>query len=249
MFERLSENTSGFVITCRDDRNLASCAFREAVTFSIDQASKYQARDIRYNPLNTVFEVNGQRFGLPLPGRHNLYNALACIAFLSELGAAPEKVASALSEFEGIERRFDIHLKDGRHLVVDDYAHNPHKISSLIKTMKGISRSVCYIFQPHGFGPTRMMKEGYVRAFSEGLRDQDHLLLLPIYYAGGTAAKDISSRDIADGVTASGKSAEVIGRQDIFAMPVKWDSYVVFGARDDTLSGLAGEIAEHLKDG
>ena len=117
-----------------------------------------------------------------------------------------------------------------------------------MKTMQGVSPAVCYIFQPHGYGPTRMMKEGYIRAFSEGLRRTDRLVLLPIYYAGGTAAKDISSRDIAEGIAASGASAVAVkDRSEIFRMPGEWNAYVVFGARDDTLSDLAEEIAKKIR--
>ena len=105
-----------------------------------------------------------------------------------------------------------------------------------------------YVFQPHGYGPTRMMKEGYIRAFSAGLRSTDRLVLLPIYYAGGTAARDISSRDIAEGVGASGRQAVAVeDRAEIFRMFGEWNAYVVFGARDDTLSDLAEEIAAKIR--
>lgn len=206
MFRILSKNTSGLVITGGDDRNLAACNIEDAIQFSIDSNSRYQAIDIEYHPLKTSFMVNGRKFEVALPGKHNLYNALACIAFLSEMGVAGEKISGALREFSGIERRFDIHLNEGGYLVVDDYAHNPHKIASLMATMKGISRSVCYVFQPHGYGPVRLMKEGYIATFSSSLRETDLLILLPIYYAGGTASEDVSSKDIAGAVRASGKT-------------------------------------------
>ncbi len=248
MFEKLSDNTSGFVLVCADDKNLASCNIRNARFFSIWLDSEYQARDIVYHPLSTVFKVNGQEFKLSLPGEYNLYNALACISLLSELGISLEAIAAILPEFTGIERRFDIHRNDGRYLVIDDYAHNPHKIRSLIGAVKKISDKVCYIFQPHGYGPTRLMKEGYIETFAKGLRSSDHLVLLPIYYAGGTAAKDISSKDLAEGVAASGRSVEVIeDRSEVLNKAGLWDTYVVLGARDDTLSELAEQIAERLR--
>lgn len=248
MFERLSDNTSEFVLACADDKNLASCNIRNARFFSIYLDSEYQAKDIAYHPFSSVFKVNGREFKLSLPGEYNLYNALACISFLSELGASLKAIAAVLPEFKGIERRFDIHRNDGRYLVIDDYAHNPHKIQSFIGAVKKISDKVCYIFQPHGYGPTRLMKEGYIETFAKGLRGPDHLVVLPIYYAGGTAAKDISSKDLAEGVAASGRSVEVIeGRADVLNKVGPWDTYVVLGARDDTLSGLAEQIAVKLK--
>lgn len=247
MFERLAENTSGLVVTGGDDDNLAVCGIKNPVRFSILRESEYRATGVRYHRLRTAFMLKGRRFEVSLPGMHNLYNALACIALLSELGVSGEKISDALPEFDGIERRFDIHLNDGSHLVVDDYAHNPHKIQSLMKTMQRLSDGVCYIFQPHGFGPTRLMKDGYIRVFADYLRNDDQLILLPIYYAGGTAAKDISSQDLADGVTAAGGQAVVIKRDEFPGMPLKQNTYVVFGARDDTLSDFAEEIAGRLR--
>jgi len=247
MFEKLSDNTSGFVLVCADDKNLASCNLRNARFFSIRLESEYQARDIVYYPLSTVFKVNGQEFKLSLPGEYNLYNALACISLLCELGINLEAIAAILPEFTGIERRFDIHRNDGRYMVIDDYAHNPHKIQSLMGAMKKISDKVCYIFQPHGFEPTRLMKEGYIETFAKGLRSSDHLVLLPIYYAGGTAARDISSKDLAEGIAASGRSVEVIeDRAEVLNKSGLWDTYVVLGARDDTLSELAEQISREL---
>ncbi len=247
MFERLAENTSGVVVTGGDDENLAACRIRNPVRFSILKQSEYRATDIEYHRLRTAFRLGGRRFEVSLPGMHNLYNALACIALLSELGIAAEKVSEVLPEFAGIERRFDIHLNDGSHLVVDDYAHNPHKIRSLMITMQALSDKVCYIFQPHGYGPTRLMKDGYIGVFADHLRKEDLLILLPIYYAGGTAAKDISSQDLADGVTAAGKRAVVLKRDEFLDMPVEHSAYVVFGARDDTLADFAEGIAGRLR--
>jgi len=114
--------------------------------------------------------------------------------------------------------------------------------------MQGVSEKVCYIFQPHGFGPTRLMKGGYIKTFIDGLREADRLLLLPIYYAGGTAAQDISSEDLAAPVRASGKQALALrDRKEIVDLLQDFDAYVVFGARDDSLSDVAEEIATRLK--
>ena len=248
MFETLSDHTSGVVLLNADDENLARCRIRGAATFSLDAPSEYQAVNVHYHSFSTDFEVYGQEFSLSLPGRHNLYNALACISFLGEMEVPLQEIAAVLPEFSGIERRFNIHLNDGRHLVIDDYAHNPHKIRSLLQTMQPIAERICYIFQPHGFGPTRLMKEEYVAAFTEGLRDGDRLVLLPIYYVGGTAAKDISSEDLVIPVQAFGRTAVCVrDRKDVFAHLEGYDACVVFGARDDTLADLAEEIAERVR--
>lgn len=249
MFGSLIKNTSGMIISNADDNNLKKIGIKDAVTFSINNPSDYMATDIVYRAFSTDFLVNGIKFNLPLPGRYNLYNALSCIAMLSKIEIPIKEIVDMLHEFRGIERRFDIHLNNGKHLVIDDYAHNPHKISSLMQTVNKIKEGICYIFQPHGFSPTRMMRKEYIRVFMENLRDSDHLILLPIFYAGGTVSKDVSSHDLADGIRDGGKSVEVVeDKNTILGRLDKWDNYIIFGARDETLSDFAEDIANWFKN-
>ncbi|MEW6740415.1 MAG: UDP-N-acetylmuramate--L-alanine ligase [Nitrospirota bacterium] len=252
MFETLVKNTADKIVVNADDDNLKDIDIKDTITFSIDSPSNYKADNIIYKPFSTDFSLKETKFNLSIPGRHNLYNALSCIAILSETGIPIKDIAGVLHEFKGIERRFDIHLNDGKRLVIDDYAHNPHKISSLMQTMKNIKEKICYIFQPHGFAPTLMMKNEYIEAFTENLRDTDHLILLPIFYAGGTVSKDISSHDLADGVKAKGKSVEVVEDRNVILKRLNdqingYNNYVIFGARDETLSDLARGIADLIR--
>lgn len=248
MFETLGSNTEELVVVNGDDKNLDLCCFDNPVKFSIDRCSKYQAKSVDYQPFGTSFRVRDVTFKLSIPGKYNLYNALSCIALLTEMGAALGDMAEVLPDFSGIERRFDIHLNDGKHLVIDDYAHNPHKIASLMEAMKKIRESICYVFQPHGYGPTRLMKREYIENFINSLRKQDYLILLPIYYAGGTSVRDISSEDLVSEIKDAGKSAEVLSERSLlFSRLKEWDNYVVFGARDESLADFGREIALRLK--
>jgi UDP-N-acetylmuramate--alanine ligase len=248
MFETLASNTAGRVFVNIDDERLRGISISNAVTFSIEKPSDFKAEDIELKPLGSEFSVGGVRFSLGQPGKYNIYNALSAIAVLRELGVSLGDASKALEDFRGIERRFDILLDEGEKLVIDDYAHNPHKIRALMEAVKPLRESVCYVFQPHGFAPVRLMKEGYIDAFSKGLRPKDHLVVLPIYYAGGTTSRDISSRDLADGVNGNGKSAEAVeSRNALLEKVSRWKSYVVFGARDETLSDMARDIAQKLK--
>jgi UDP-N-acetylmuramate--alanine ligase len=249
MFKTLMENTRGMITANADDPRLTDILPPEAILFSITNPSPYRAEGLELLPLQSAFSVQGVRFSLQLPGRHNILNALACIAALAELGIPLQETAAALAGFTGIERRFDIHLNTEAGIVIDDYAHNPHKIAALMAAVRPVRERVCYIFQPHGFGPTKMMKDGYIRAFSENLRDGDHLILLPIYYAGGTAGRDISSRDLAEGIQLQGRSVETIeDRSEIITKAGQWDCFVVLGARDESLSILASDIAKALRE-
>ncbi len=248
MFNELISHTGGKVFINADDENLRRIIPEGSVTFSVEHSSDYKACDIMFKRFETDFSVRHTKFHIFLPGKHNLYNALSCIALLSGLGIPLKDISAILPEFQGLDRRFDVHLNDGEHLVIDDYAHNPHKISSLMETVKPLRSKICYIFQPHGFAPTRMMKKEYIETFVRNLRESDHLILLPIYYAGGTASKDISSHDIADAIKFQGRSAEVVeNRGDILNRPGEYRTYVVFGARDDTLSDFARELAETIR--
>lgn len=248
MFESLSRNTKEMVIINADDNNLSYCRFDKPIRFSIDTKSEYRANTIEYQPFKTIFKLHNVNFKLSLPGKHNLYNALSCIALLSEMGISLKDIAEALPAFSGLDRRFDIYLNNGKNLVIDDYAHNPHKISCLMESIKKICQGVCYIFQPHGFGPTRLMKQGYIDVFIKNLRKEDHLILLPIYYAGGTSLKEISSEDLLNGIKAAGKPVEVLHERSLLFNRLKeWNNYVVFGARDESLAEFAREIALRLK--
>jgi UDP-N-acetylmuramate--alanine ligase len=256
MFKTLIRNTSDIVAVNADDGNLKvqklEVSPRRLITFSIDEPSHYKTENIIYKPFSTDFSLTGTKFSLSIPGKYNLYNALSCIAVLSEMGIPLKDISDVLHEFSGIERRFDVHLNNGEKLVIDDYAHNPHKISSLMKTVKNLKESICYIFQPHGFSPTRLMKNEYIEAFTENLRNTDYLILLPIFYAGGTTSKDISSHDLADGIRARGKSVEVIDNRDEILKRLNdqingYNNYIIFGARDETLSDFAREIADLIR--
>ena len=93
------------------------------------------------------------------------------------------------------------------------------------------------------------MKKEYIKTFTEHLRNSDHLIILPIYYAGGSVARDITSNDLVRGITAGGKSAKAVkNRKDILNPKTlsEYRSYVVFGARDETLSEFTREIARTL---
>ena len=252
LFRSLMENTSGSVILNADDEGLETLITDindNTLRFSVkDPSADFFAEDISCSTLGSRFIVKGSKVELAMPGMHNVYNALAAIAALSLYGIKPEQAAPVLRGFKGIERRFEIHLNElgsGGALVVDDYAHNPHKISFLMRSMREISQSVCYIFQPHGFGPTRLMREEYASVFKELLRPGDRLVILPIYFAGGTVSKDISSGVLAMDVGADSLAPET-RELALDELPEGYGAYVVFGARDDTLSGLASDVATML---
>ncbi len=133
--------------------------------------------------------------------------------------------------------------------VVDDFAHNPAKIAAAVSAARGLSARVIAVYQPHGFGPTRFLREEYIATFRAVFREQDSLYLLPIYYAGGTALKDISSEDIVAGLGPVSFSAQAIGGRDELCARLKddvrpGDCVLVMGARDPSLPSLVRKIVE-----
>jgi UDP-N-acetylmuramate--alanine ligase len=249
MFDKLLDHTSGMKVLNADDPAVHRWISKGTVTFSIDEDAAFKAEDVELQPFDSTFRLSGTRFRLQTPGRHHVIDALAAITLLAETGQRLGNISEALSSFRGIGRRFDIHLNTEDALVIDDYAHNPHKISFLMEAIgKASPGPVCYVFQPHGFGPTRLMKDGYIEAFTRGLRAADRLLVLPIFYAGGTTSKDISSGDLVEGVRKNGRNADTAGGwDDVMRFTDEYSSFVVLGARDERLSELAALIASRLR--
>jgi UDP-N-acetylmuramate--alanine ligase len=136
--------------------------------------------------------------------------------------------------------------------VVDDFAHNPEKIRAAVNTAKNLSDRLIAVYQPHGFCPTRFLKNEYASTFLEILRPSDTLCLLPIYYAGGSAVKDITSQDIIDLMGSTPfKAAAVDGRDGAIDVIKKHAQnggcVLLMGARDPSLSSFAKRILDCFK--
>jgi len=222
-----------------------------ALKFGFD-AGGWQVTDVKPGPFSSSFKINGVAFELPAPGRYNIENALAACAAAALYGVSLEACAAGLRNFRGVERRFVLVGEKNGVTVIDDYAHNPAKISALLSALhQAAGRRVLAVYQPHGFTPTRHLKAELIESFASGLNPADMLLMPEIYYAGGTVTKNISSKDISDAVAAAGrKAAYYENRGDIPAAIAKaarpGDIVVVIGARDATLAAFAGDILNAL---
>jgi UDP-N-acetylmuramate--alanine ligase len=118
---------------------------------------------------------------LNVPGRHNLLNALAAIAVGLEAGVAFPRMAAALGEFRGAERRFERRGEADGILVVDDYGHHPTEIAAVIAAARaGVDRRVVIVFQPHRYTRTRDLMD----EFGHALAAADEVVLTDIYSAG-----------------------------------------------------------------
>ncbi len=149
------------------------------------------------------------KFALPVPGAHNVANALAAIAACRSLGVTLEEMVSPLASFRGIGRRFQTVGKARGVEVIDDFAHNADKIAAAIRTAKLRAARVLAIYQPHGYGPTRFLRRDFVTTFARELAPEDLLWMLEVFYAGGTATRDFSAADIVAEIARVGHEGRV----------------------------------------
>ena len=180
-----------------------------------------------------------------LPGEHNRQNAGLALAMAVALGADEQKARVALTEFPGVERRLQRVGRCGEAAVFDDYAHNPEKLHAMLTTLQAqTEKGVAVVWRPHGYGPLRKMLEPLSAMFSETLRPQDRLILLPVYDAGGTADRSVQSDALAARVAGSVfvETPEEAYRL-LMAQASAFGAIVTAGARDPGLPVLAGRLA------
>lgn len=189
---------------------------------------------------------------LQVPGRHNLFNALAAIAATSAAGVPVAEAVAALASFAGLARRFDVVGTSAAGItVIDDFGHNPDKVSATLATLKAHPGRVIAFFQPHGYGPLRQMGHELAQVFARGLGAEDVTLLCDPVYFGGTVDRSVGSARIVDLILDDGGKAEYHPTRDdcadrIAEIARPGDRLVVMGARDDTLTLFARDLLARL---
>lgn len=199
------------------------------------------------------FRHAGTDFVLPLLGYHNAINALQCVMLCEKLGIASADVARGLEKFKGIARRLERVGEAGGVRVIDDYAHNPAKISAAWKAVQPFSRSIVAIWRPHGYGPLALMRSEISDAFAALAGPRDKVLLLPVYFAGGTARRDVTSEMLVADLVRRGVNAICADNYDVLS---KWlagnahagDTILLMGARDPDLPVFARRLVLELRD-
>jgi UDP-N-acetylmuramate--alanine ligase len=223
-----------------------------AVRFGFGPRADIRGEEVALGPASSRFRVADTQFELPVPGAHNVANALAAIATCRVLGVTLQEMAGSLANFRGIGRRFQTVGKAHGVEVIDDFAHNAEKIAAAIKTAKLRALRVFAIYQPHGYGPTRFLRLDFVTTFSRELGPEDRLFMLEVFYAGGTATRDFSAADIVAEISANGPRAEFAPSREWLAARIAeearaGDLVLVMGARDPSLSELARMILDRIE--
>jgi UDP-N-acetylmuramate--alanine ligase len=185
---------------------------------------------------------------LNVPGRHNLLNALAAIAVGLETGVAFTRIASALGEFRGAERRFERRGEADGILVVDDYGHHPTEIAAVIAAARaGVDRRVVIVFQPHRYTRTRDLMD----EFGHALAAADEVVLTDIYSAGEAPIAGITIDALAEAVRRIARCpVQVVRALDdlpaaVASLAREGDLVITLGA--GSIGGVADRILDAIR--
>src|SRR5246500_3851051 len=230
----------------------------QAVTYGLraTQAHLQASPPIR-SPTGIAFQVKDRDSGevvevaLKVPGLHNVANALAALSVAKACRVGLAESAAHLGEFTGIRRRLEVVGTASEITVVDDFAHNPDKISATLEALHAFPGRLLLMFQPHGYGPIRLMRDGFVGCFASGLRDEDVLVMPEPVYFGGTVDRSVGSNDLVREIQRCGRKAFAFPDRGacgdmLVRLARRGDRIVVMGARDDSLSQFAYELLRRL---
>jgi UDP-N-acetylmuramate--alanine ligase len=252
LFGQFKKNTKSLFIVNQSNRLSASLSENENHDFGFQtEKAGYNATDFKQEGFHLSFLVKQQAFTMNALGQYSVENATAAIAVANQIGIDLETCAKSLEKYEGIYRRQQVLGNKNGVWVIDDYAHNPAKCAASIRACQPISNRVIAWFQPHGFGPTRFLRKDFVDEISKALRPEDEIWMSEIFYAGGTATKDISANDLILDIQATGKKAFFEeDRNQLLAQfknkLQKGDVLLLMGARDPSLETFCKELYEGL---
>ncbi len=206
----------GAVVACADDqsvRELIPRLTRRVISYGLEGCeANIAGEQMQLQAFGSACEVVMRQSGaaptrlgrlrLHVPGRHNLLNALGAVAVGLEAGVTFTRIAAALEEFHGADRRFQMRGEEGGVMVVDDYGHHPTEIAAVIAAARaGIDRRVVVVFQPHRYSRTNQL----LPEFGAALAAADEVVLTDIYAAGEDPIPGVTIESVADAVRAVGR--------------------------------------------
>ncbi len=241
---------------CENTRSILSELSCRKRSFGIDVNADVSAHGLEETESRTAFEIRmgGEPIGrarLGVPGRHNVANALAAVAVCRELEVDLDAAILALASFQGAGRRFEMRGDAAGIAVVDDYAHHPTELRSLLQAarVRFPSRRIVLAFQPHQYSRTRLLLDDFAAALSGA----DRVVVPDIYEARDSARdkREVHAEDLASRVAAAGIPATYGGDLEtttahLLATLERGDVLITAGAGDiDTiispiLEALAG---------
>jgi UDP-N-acetylmuramate--alanine ligase len=231
---------------------------RRIVTYGFSALADVRADNVTPVPGGTRFDAlvldkDGERRTLsvlvPIPGRHNVQNALAAIAVALELGISDEAIIAGFERFEGVKRRFTKVGEVGGAIVIDDYAHHPTEIRAVLAAAReGAKERVIAVMQPHRFTRLQSLMDEFQNAFN----DADVVFVTPVYPAGEEPIEGVDSAALADGLRAHGhrlvRTVENLDElcRELRDLAAAGDMIICMGAGD--ITKWAGALADCLSD-
>jgi UDP-N-acetylmuramate--alanine ligase len=215
----------GAAVACVDDRavrELLPSITRRVITYAFDgHGASVEGFDMTLKAFGSECRVRlrapsgaateAGRLHLRVPGRHNLLNALGAVAVGLEVGVPFGKIATALEEFRGAERRFQLRGEERGVMVVDDYGHHPTEIAAVIAAARaGLGRRVVVVFQPHRYTRTRDL----LGDFGPALAGADEIVLTDIYAAGEPPIAGVTIEALEDVVRRAGRPVRLVKELD-----------------------------------
>jgi UDP-N-acetylmuramate--alanine ligase len=217
-FQRFVENVPfyGLAVLCIDHPEVQAMVGRitdrRIVTYGFSPQADIRALNVAFSEGASHFdvvvtdrrggtEIRMERLKLPMPGEHNVQNAVAAVAVARELGVSDETIRGALARFAGVSRRFTKVGEWNGAAIIDDYAHNPFKIAAALKAARqAYSGPVIAVVQPHRYTRLRDTWE----QFCQCLNDADVAVIAPVYPAGEQPIEGIDRDSYADALRSHG---------------------------------------------
>ncbi len=222
-FHEVAQVTSGRVIYGADNAGASRVGkkFKHAVAFGLSERATWRAESIHAQKDRTEFDlVHGtERLGrivLPVPGQHNVSNAVAALAVTLERGVHFADAAVALKTFEGANRRFQKLFEGNEFLVVDDYAHHPSEVKATIEAAcQKMRKRILAVFQPHRYSRTKALHKEFGRAFAAA----DRVFITDVYAASETPIAGVDGNLIVASIATNGTQEErVIYEPDLWRL-------------------------------
>jgi UDP-N-acetylmuramate--alanine ligase len=205
----------GLAVMCIDHPEVANLLSRirdrRVVTYGFSASADLRAENVA--PLGggsrfdaVVLERSGERrtiegISVPMPGRHNVQNALAAIAVGVELGMDDDAIRRGFENFEGVKRRFTRVGEVEGAVIIDDYAHHPVEIRAVLSAARESAQGrVIAVVQPHRYSRLRDL----LKDFSNAFNDADVVLVAPVYAAGEQPIEGVDATALAEGIRAHG---------------------------------------------
>ena len=249
----------GTIVANFDDYNVrvvCAASDKKTISYGINEDAYYKAINIVYTDKGTPsFEIlkGGQpygRFELSVPGKHNIYNALAAIAASDACGIETDAIQKRLNSFHSPKRRFEIKHKMNGITIIDDYAHHPSEIKATLEAAgRYPHRKIWSIFQPHTFSRTKALLSDFSSSFGKA----DRVVITDIYAAREEDSGQVHSNELANLVKEEGVDVKYISSfedaaQHVAGIAEPGDLIITMGAGDVYIIGdLIAKILETQK--